>query len=236
MINIAVVEDSPKHMSILLEYLERWKCETGTDAHISAFTDGALLLEGFRGNYDIILMDIEMPLTDGMSAAEEIRKTDSEVTIIFTTVASQYAIRGYAVEAFDYILKPVSYFALSERLNKVCAKIKKKTARFISINVGRTVQKINTNDICYIEIRNHTLIFHTADGDYEVTGSMREIEKKFDGLPFCRANSCYLINLKYVDAVRSSDAIVRGEKLLISRRHKTEFMNALMNYIGGSLG
>ena len=54
---------------------------------------------------------------DGMSAAEEIRKMDSEVVIIFITNMAQYAIRGYAVDALDYVLKPVSYFAFSQRLN-----------------------------------------------------------------------------------------------------------------------
>ena len=60
-----------------------------------------------------------MSAMDGMSAAEEIRKKDSDVVIIFITNMPQYAIRGYAVEALDYVLKPVSYFAFSQRLSKL---------------------------------------------------------------------------------------------------------------------
>ena len=68
-------------------------------------------MSGYRFQFDIILMDIEMRFMDGMSAAEEIRQMDKDVVIIFITNMPQYAIRGYAVEALDYMLKPVSYFA-----------------------------------------------------------------------------------------------------------------------------
>ena len=59
-----------------------------------------------------------MKFVDGMTAAEEIRKMDSEVVIIFITNMTQYAIRGYEVDALDYVLKPVSYFAFSQKLKR----------------------------------------------------------------------------------------------------------------------
>ena len=68
---------------------------------------------------DLILMDIEMTFMDGMSAAEEIRRADPEVLIIFITNSPQYAIKGYAVQALDYILKPLSYYAFCQRMNHV---------------------------------------------------------------------------------------------------------------------
>ncbi len=71
-------------------------------------------------------MDVEMKFMDGMSAAEEIRKMDTEVVIIFITNMAQYAIRGYAVDALDYVLKPVSYFAFSQRLNRAIGRMKKR--------------------------------------------------------------------------------------------------------------
>ena len=66
-----------------------------------------------------------MKFMDGMSAAEEIRKVDTEVVIIFITNMAQYAIRGYAVDALDYVLKPVSYFAFSQRLSRAIGRMKK---------------------------------------------------------------------------------------------------------------
>ena len=61
---------------------------------------------------------------DGMSAAEEIRKMDTEVVIIFITNMPQYAIQGYRVDALDYVLKPVSYFAFTQRIDRALTRLK----------------------------------------------------------------------------------------------------------------
>lgn len=63
-------------------------------------------------------MDIHLPLIDGMSAIEEIRKRDSDVFVIFITSTAQYAVKGYDVNAIGYILKPFNYYSLSEYLKK----------------------------------------------------------------------------------------------------------------------
>lgn len=235
LLNIAVVEDSREYMSLLLDYLARFKAEGDTDIRIFPYTDGALLLEDYKTDLDIILLDIKMPLTDGMSAAEEIRKSDPEVTIIFITNAPQYAIRGYAVAAFDFIVKPIDYIVFRERLNKAVAKRKNKASKFITINMGRNTKKIEVSDIYYIESRNHTLVFHTTDGEYRMIGPMRNVEIKLADCQFFRTNSWYLINLRHVDEVRGNNAIVCGRGLELSRRRKNDFMRALSAYLGSNL-
>ena len=84
--------------------------ENGEVFNITVYSDGDQIVHKYKSQFDIILMDVEMKFMDGMSAAEEIRKVDTEVVIIFITNMAQYAIRGYAVDALDYVLKPVSYF------------------------------------------------------------------------------------------------------------------------------
>ena len=58
------------------------------------------------GNFDILIMDIELKFMDGMTAAQHIRKMDSNVIIIFVTNMPQFALKGYQVDALDYVLKP----------------------------------------------------------------------------------------------------------------------------------
>ena len=98
-----------------------WKIPAGEKLpfSITHFSDGDEIALGYKGGYDLILMDIEMTFLDGMSAAEEIRRADPEVLIIFITNSPQYAIKGYAVQALDYILKPLSYYAFCQRMNHV---------------------------------------------------------------------------------------------------------------------
>src|SRR5699024_5955656 len=111
------------------EHLERYRKESGDQIEVSVHHDGDEIAAFYRAQFDIILMDIEMKFIDGMTAAEEIRKVDSSVSIIFITNAPQYAIRGYEVGALDYILKPVSYFIFSQKFGRAVAKIKKRSSR-----------------------------------------------------------------------------------------------------------
>ena len=118
MIRLALVEDDELYRSQLREYIDKYSAVSGEKFTVTEFSDGDEIALGYKAVYDIILMDIEMKFMDGMMAAEEIRKVDTEVIIIFITNSPQYAIKGYAVDALDYVLKPVSYYAFSQRLRR----------------------------------------------------------------------------------------------------------------------
>lgn len=145
---------------------------------------------------------------------------------------AQYAIRGYAVDALDYVLKPVSYFAFSQRLNRAISRMKKRETKMIMVNIKGGTVRINIANIYYIESQGHTLILHTILGDYETTGTMKEMEEKMQGMNFCRGNKGYLINLQHVDGIQDGCALIKGEQLVLSRARKKEFMEALTNYWG----
>lgn len=133
MIRVALVEDEESSQRTLTEYLERFSQEINEKIHVSIFPDGAEIVEDYRGNYDIILMDILMRYMDGMEAASEIRKVDKEVVILFITSTPQYVMKGYTVDALDYVLKPVSYFAFSQRMQRALERMKHRTRKFISV-------------------------------------------------------------------------------------------------------
>ena len=99
MLRIAIVEDEENYISVLKDYLERYKRESGEQIEVTVYHDGDEIAAFYKAQFDIILMDIEMKFIDGMTAAEEIRKSDASVAIIFITNAPQYAIRGYEVGA-----------------------------------------------------------------------------------------------------------------------------------------
>ena len=181
---------------------------------------------------DILLMDIQMKFVDGMTAAKEIRKMDSEVTIIFISNLAQYAIRGYEVDALDYIIKPVTYFAFSQKLSKAISRMQKRKNRFITVTVKGGVQRIDTTDIYYVESFGHNLIFHTKQQDYISGVTMKSAEELLANMNFSRGNKCYLINLEHVEGIQDNCAIINGEKLMLSRNKKTSFMQELTKYWG----
>ena len=118
MIRVAIVEDEAEIREQLMGYVQRYTRQYGTAFEVKTFADGLEILEDYRPAYDLILLDIEMKHLDGMETARRIRELDPEVMLVFITNMAQYAIKGYAVGALDYVLKPVPYFAFSQQLQK----------------------------------------------------------------------------------------------------------------------
>lgn len=232
MIRIAIVEDEEVYITQLTEYLEEYQKTTNEDFDITIYRDGDAIVSGYKAQFDILLMDIQMRFMDGMSAAEEIRKADSEVVIIFITNMTQYAIRGYEVDALDYILKPVSYFAFSQKLSRAIIRARRKESRYVTVSIKGGVLRLNVSDIYYIESAGHDLIYHTASGDYTASGTMKSVEAMFEGMNFSRGNKCYLINLEHVEGIQDKCAVIRGERLQLSRPRMNAFMQDLTKYWG----
>lgn len=232
MIHVAVVEDDDKYADIIQEYLQKFGDEQQEQFQISRFHDGYEITDGYNKAQDIILMDIEMGLMDGMEAAEQIRKVDEQVIIIFITNMAQYALRGYKVNALDYVLKPISYASFSETLKKAIRSLEKTKEKYLPISMRDGVRRIKTSDIEWIESMGHRLTFHTIDGTHETTVfSMKEMEQKLGADGFTRCSSGCLVNLKWVKEVENNTVNVNGELLKISRGKKNEFMAKLVSYM-----
>lgn len=232
MVRIAIVEDSTEYSEKLRSYLERFGEERQEKIEITAFSDGEDIVTNYRGNYDIILMDIKMTFMDGMKAAEKIREMDKAVVIIFITNMPQYAMQGYAVEALDYVLKPISYFALSQRLDRALERMEqRKKKKYLTISVKGGMRRVNLDKVRYFEVFDHRLFIHMTDEDIETKGSIREVENEVGTEQFFRCNKCYLINLEYVDSVQNNDIRIGGDVVRVSRAKKKEFMDVLNNYI-----
>lgn len=231
MIHLAIVEDEMLYVQQLTEYLERYQKESGTKIRITRFSDGDEIVAEYKGDFDIILMDIQMRFMDGMSAAEQIRSMDQEVVIMFITNMTQYAIRGYEVDALDYMVKPIEYFAFSQKLNRAIGRIRKKDRHYISIPLEEGVQKLAVDEIYYVESQGHSMNYHTEKGNYASRGTMKELEEVLTPYGFFRSGKGFLVNMKYVDGVQENCCVIRGEKLPISRMKRKPFMDALVQHM-----
>ena len=231
MVRIALVEDDAGYRRELTEYLDRFARECGEHFAVSTFSDGAEIAEGYTAEFNIILMDIAMSYMDGMSAAEAIRQVDDEVVIIFLTSMPQYAMKGYSVGALDYVLKPVSYFAFSQRIQRALERMKKRAEKYISIPFKGGMRKLAASQISYVEVRDHDLTYHTASEVLPAKGTLSEAEALLGAASFFRCNKCYLVNLEYLDGVDSNSILIGGERIQVSRARKKALVDALNDYI-----
>lgn len=233
MIRIGIVEDDPASSALLVGYLHRYEQEHDETFDVTTFADGAEVVAGYRPVYDILLLDVEMPGLDGFSAAERIRQLDRDVVIVFITNMTQYAIKGYEVDALSYVLKPVPYFAFSQEIKRSVARLRRRSADYVLLAVDGGMVRVATDDIVFLESAKHRTTVHTVDGKYSVVGPLKALEAELEGKSFFRSNSGYLVNLRHVRGVQQNSArMVGGHDLLISRPRRKAFLAALTDYIG----
>ena len=235
MLNLAVVDDERENRELLSGFINRYAQENNLSLAVTAFADGAQIAEPYQGGFDIIFLDIEMPMLGGMTAAERIRAADPDVVLVFVTNLAQYAIRGYEVEAFDFVLKPVEYYPFSVKLGRAVRRVQSRRGKQLALQTPDGLRMVDSEQLLYLETRDRMLHYHTADAVYSVRGSLQKAEQELAGYHFARCNQCYLVNLKYVSGADNEFVTVAGEKLEISRRQRTAFFASMAGYVGGML-
>ena len=233
MLRIAIVEDTLSDRSHLKELIGRYAQECGEECSVTEFPDGPAFLSAYQPVYDLVLLDVEMPVMDGLKTARELRALDSSVLVMFVTNMAQYALNGYEVDALDYVLKPVSYYAFALKLKKAQRILRERSQACLLLPFDDGLRRVPVSSILYIEVADHKLCYHTYEGSSVVTGSLKVLERKLAKHHFARCNNCYLVNLIHVCSVTPDEVRVEDTPLKISRPRRKEFMQALSDYYGG---
>lgn len=230
---IAIVDDDAQLREEFRQYILKYFEGREQLCHIDMFADGDEILEKYQANYDLIFLDIQMERLDGMRTAERIRELDHDVYLIFITNLANYAIKGYSVNALDFVLKPVNYLMLRQLLQRVERMLDSRAKKYITLPTDKGLTRLDVSRIYYVETENHAVCVVTDRGTWRLRESLRSMESVLAGYDFFRCNSCYLINLAHVEQVNGSSAWVAGHELTISRPRYKAFMSALTKYLGG---
>lgn len=233
LIRIAIVEDEPTERDRIKVYLEEIAQEDQTQFDIEQYSSGmAFVMRGMK-DYDLVLMDIDMPNLNGIETAKALRKVDQSATLIFVTNMAQYAISGYEVNAIDFILKPVNRYSFAIKIKRAISRTAKKNDNAIQIKMDGTIFLVHMYQIMYLEVDGHYVIFHTTQGDYKEYTTLKLAQKRINSSHFVQCNQSFLINMKYIESVSRESVTVGGTIIYISRKMKTEFMNAVLDFLGG---
>jgi len=230
LLRIAVVDDDQIAISRLRECLNHYSEEKGVNFNIKVCQNGIDLLVGYRSDYDIIFLDVDMPDINGFQTARRIRELDECVILVFVTNLAQYAIEGYKYHAADYIVKPLKYhtFALKMHMILKHCQTHQQTSIFVKTKNGEV--RLTTDSIYYVEIHQHGILYHTETGNFSGYGTLKKVEEMLPREEFYRCNNCYIVNLKYVNQINDSTVRVRDEELEVSRPRRKGFVEAVHEY------
>lgn len=233
MIHIAICDDEKDFVAYLTGLLNQYATETGQEIKVTAYYDGMELIEKYDTTIDLIFLDIQMRLVNGLRTAERIRQMDTKVGIIFLTTLTQYGLEGYKYQATNYIIKPIKYARLKEEMKQWLERHRQDDSPFIVVVNDAGKFKVFLKSLRFIETFNRNLLLHTDQENIICYKKMKELEAELVQHGFVRCHSGYLVNLFYVKRIEKLDIILTtGERVPISQPKRKEFMERLADYWG----
>lgn len=233
---VAIVDDEQDVRDQLTQYIQQFAADSGVKLDPIPFSSGDSILRDYAMNYDIIIFDIDMPGTNGMDTARRIREMDQNVTIIFMTNIAQYAINGYEVDAVDYIIKPIGYYDFSMKFHRTVSKAMQKVDHILKIETAEGIYRVRMAAILYAEVQSHYLYFYTRKRTYRARGNIQDTRDELEQYGFVQTHRSYIINLRYVEKVKSNEVIVAGVSIPVGRVYRDEVRQRYMQYVRGAEG
>ncbi|MBQ7433981.1 MAG: response regulator transcription factor [Lachnospiraceae bacterium] len=229
---VAVVDDRSEIRVQLREYLETYETEHRCILKTELFDTGEELLRVYDQEeypFEILILDVELPGVSGVEIARQIRKKDSDVSIIFLTGYDRYALDAFRVGAMGYFMKPIQYVSLKAKISEAILKIDyinelhQKQQKYLTvINHYQQVQ-IEISQIIYIEKHRNLCIIHCQGVEYACYISLYRLYKQLPMREFCYCHQGYVVNFTKVRSVGKTDLLMESlDRVPLSRRYYKE--------------
>jgi two-component system, LytTR family, response regulator LytT len=200
MITALIVDDEAPARSEL-RYLLAAHVEVEIAGEAASATEALALVRDIA--FDVVFLDVEMPGLSGVDAAPLVRERRDPPAVVFVTAHDRYAVDAFAVEAFDYLVKPVD----PERLARVVERLRERTSenalpveKIPVVSAGGT-ELLDFDQVHFVQADGDYSRVHTYDRSYLCTASLGELEERL-GPRFARIHRSHLVNLGKVAGVR----------------------------------
>lgn len=229
MLRIAVCDDEAFYCEDLIRSITY---SIHDEASVYGFDSGIDLIKAQKETpFDIAFLDIEMPGLSGIKTAAQLKSISRDLIVIFVSNHQQYVFDAFSVEAFRYLLKPVSQKKLQSEL--FLALEKYRSLHAVYTLQGRIQTALPIKDILYLEIRGHVLLIHLwAQKTLYCKGKLNDEERRLTSHGFIRCHKSYLVNPKYIrEIAKLSIRLQNGEDVPISKKKRPEVMKRFQEFL-----
>lgn len=224
MLLVSIIDPSKEDVTHLSALIERYFRRSGT-AYVQRVYQSGMEFVRSAENSDIVFLETDLEKLDGLETARIIRKLGNEAQLIFVARGAEMAIHGYSVDALDYLLKPVESAAVERALDKAVRRLSSRSCAYLALKLPNGTASISTNDITYVEVFDHNLVYHTTGGDYTVRGRLGDVYEQLDHDYFLACNRSFIVNLRYVTEICTDHVILNGTKISVSKSHRKEIQS-----------
>lgn len=237
MFKIAICDDEEILIHTLKENLDRYAEDAGVEFCYQTYSDGSELIAKYQSDFDLIFMDIKMEKLNGLKTAEEIRKMDSTVGLVFLTSLKQYVWKGYEYGAVNYLLKPVKYNVLKMELDRYFARYQGKEEPYLSFANNNGKYKVLYKNLSYAETSRRNVMLHFDGQEQIIYKTMKEVSSLLLQQPqFACCHKSFVVNLSFAKSIEGMELVLTtGEHIPISQPKRKDFMVKLTDYWGDML-
>lgn len=228
MYNIAICDDNPQFLETMEKTIES-NPEYDLDMKCHKFLSGEELLRSETGQYNLIIIDMQMEKTDGYMTAKKLREKNKDTVLAFCSGIIMPAPEHFEVSPYRYILKNIDIDKMQKNISDLLIEMKKRKKNcMIEVADDGKAYKVNINDIIYIYRLKRGSVFVVEQGETcEEIKSNEKLDAWYqqisdEGFEF--AHTSYIVNMKKIVRVVKDDILMSNNQLLrVSRTCKQKF-------------
>lgn len=227
---IGICDDESKWHKAVSDSCSRYLDNKGINYEIFSYIKGEALIQEKEKNIDVLFLDVEMEAMDGLAVMKEVERMPNIHNIIFVSSHPEAVWDSFGYKTKGFVTKPFKDEDIAEKLESLYTKkINDSLLEFTDYN---GVVYFRKSDIVLLKSDSNYTTIITEDGEKIVTCTLKECEKKLNGLPFLRIHRSYIVNLDYVKNMTSSVASLKnGEDLTIGRSYRNQVKKDYQDYL-----
>ena len=228
---VAICDDSPADAQYVSALVREWAGRCGAAVHVELFASAEAFLFRYAEHkeFDLLLLDIEMGVMDGVTLAKTLRRENETLQIIFITGYSDYISEGYEVAALHYLVKPVGKEKLFQVLDRAEDRLRK-NERVLTLELSGETVRIPLYQIRYVDVCHNYITVHAREA-FTVKMSLSQLAKLLVER-FFKVGRSAVVNLTCIRKVTKTDIFLEDGATVPLPRGAYEKVNRAIIQMG----
>lgn len=236
MLRIAICDDNPKELCTLSEFTYEYIQQKQIAADITTFLHPDLLLsDSEKDRFHLYILDIVMPMVDGISLGKELRRFDREAQIIYATTEADFALKSFVANPINFLVKPVDKKTFFQALELAFIKIPPEDD-VITIKTKDGIHTISQYEILCCEYVERSVKYTLLGGKVlhglsAGRGFSAQISQLLAGNDFIQPHVSFAVNLRHVEKLTKEEFVLRsGVVVPVSKKQYAAVRDAYLDY------